>query len=260
MRGDHWVYSPDKLTIETPEQIPLEFPLAGIGSRFLAIALDTLIQAVAFFVVFFSAGLILPTVTRWTPRAWTWVAAAIILSLFVLYSGYYALFEIFWNGQTPGKRLVRIRVIGDSGRPISPYEAIGRNLLRIVDQLPGFYVVGIISVFLTPQNKRLGDIVAGTVVVHEKAMLEAQPEFGTAAGARPASPQALQISSEELELIERFLQRRYDLSPEVRRQSAEHIAARVRARLGAAPDQSASAEDFLESLAREKRNSASFSR
>ena len=87
------MYSPDKLTIETPEQIPLEFPLAGIGSRFLAIALDMLIQ-----------------VLGW-----------LLLIAFVLYAGYYALFEIFWNGQTPGKRLVRIRVIGDSGRPITVY-------------------------------------------------------------------------------------------------------------------------------------------
>jgi uncharacterized RDD family membrane protein YckC len=260
MRGDHWVYSPDKLTIETPEQIPLEFPLAGIGSRFLAIALDTLIQTIGFLLVVFIAGLILPTVLRWTPRAWTWTAALAILILFVLYSGYYALFEIFWNGQTPGKRLVRIRVIEDSGRPITPYEAIARNLLRIVDQLPGFYVIGIISAFISAQNKRLGDIVAGTVVVHEKAMLEAQPEFGVRAAVHAPALPAVEISGDELELIERFLQRRYDLTPEVRRQNAEQIAARLRARLGAAEDGSASAEDFLESLARDKRNRAGFSR
>jgi len=115
------VYSPDKLTIETPEQIPLEFPLAGIGSRFLAIALDMLIQTLAFLLLIFAGELLVPTVARFTPRAWTWAAAIFFLLLFLLYSGYYALFEIFWNGQTPGKRLVRIRVIGDSGRPITVY-------------------------------------------------------------------------------------------------------------------------------------------
>ncbi|HYL94429.1 MAG TPA: RDD family protein [Terriglobales bacterium] len=253
------MYSPDKLTIETPEQIPLEFPLAGIGSRFLAIALDTLIQALGFLLIVFIAEILLPTAARFTSRAWTWAAAIFFLCVFILYSGYYALFEIFWNGQTPGKRLVRLRVISDSGRPITVYEAVVRNLLRIIDQLPGLYVVGIISVFLTARNKRLGDIVAGTVVVHEKAVQDSQPDF--AAAAPSTAPSAgLQITAEELELIERFLQRRYDLSPEVRRQSAEQIAARLRARLGAAQDGAASPEDYLESLARQKRDSAGLGR
>jgi uncharacterized RDD family membrane protein YckC len=254
------VYSPDKLTIETPEQIPLEFPLAGIGSRFLAIALDSLIQVLGFLLVIFAAELFLPTIARFTPRAWTWAAAIFFLAIFVLYSGYYALFEVFWNGQTPGKRLVRIRVIGDSGRPITVYEAVTRNLLRVVDQFPGPYVVGIISIFLTARNKRVGDIVAGTVVVHEKAMQEAQPEFPAVAPARETPSSAMQVSSDELELIERFLQRRYDLSPEVRRQSGEQIAARLRSRLGETQDASAGAEDYLEWLARQKRNTAGFSR
>jgi len=252
------VYSPDKLTIETPEQIPLEFPLAGIGSRFLAIALDTLIQVLGFLMIVFVAEILLPTAARFTPRALTWAAAIFFLCVFILYSGYYALFEVFWNGQTPGKRLVRLRVISDSGRPITVYEAVVRNLLRIIDQLPGLYVVGIISVFLTARNKRLGDIVAGTVVVHEKAMQDSQPDF-FAAAASTALSSGLQITAEELELIERFLQRRYDLSPEVRRQSAEQIAGRLRARLGAAQDGAASPEDYLESLARQKRDSAGLS-
>jgi len=252
------VYSPDKLTIETPEQIPLEFPLAGIGSRFLAIAMDMLIQTLAFLLLIFVGELLIPTVARFTPGAWTWAAAIFFLVAFVLYSGYYAMFEVFWNGQTPGKRLVRIRVISDSGRPITVYEAVVRNLLRLVDQLPGLYVVGIISVFLTARNKRLGDIVAGTVVVHEKAMQETQPDFAAATTA-PATPLPTQISGEELELIEHFLQRRYDLSPEVRRQSAEQIAARLRERLGTAHDGAASPEDYLELLARQKRDSAGFS-
>ena len=253
------MHSPDKLTIETPEQIPLEFPLAGIGSRFLAIALDTLIQVLGFLMIVFVAEILLPTAARFTPRALTWAAAIFFLCVFILYSGYYALFEVFWNGQTPGKRLVRVRVISDSGRPITVYEAVVRNLLRIIDQLPGLYVVGIISVFLTARNKRLGDIVAGTVVVHEKAMQDSQPDF-FAAAASTALSSGLQITAEELELIERFLQRRYDLSPEVRRQSAEQIAGRLRARLGAAQDGAASPEDYLESLARQKRDSAGLGR
>jgi len=96
------------------------------------------------------------------------------------------------------------------------------------------------------------------VVVHEKAMQEMQPDFGAAAASTTPSS-GLQISAEELELIERFLQRRYDLTPAVRRQNAEQIAARLRARLGATQDGAASPEDYLESLARQKRDSAGLS-
>ena len=254
------MYSPDKLTIETPEQVPLEFPLAGIGSRFLGIALDMLFQFLGFLVLLFIAELFLPTLARFVPRAWTWVAAIFFLVAFVLYSGYYALFEIFWNGQTPGKRLVRLRVIGQSGRPVTVYEAVTRNLLRIVDQLPGLYVVGIISVFLSARNQRLGDIVAGTVVVHEKAMQEVQPDFAAATAAPATTPALSQISGHELELIERFLQRRYDLPADVRRHSAEHIAALLRGRLGTPDDPKLTAEDYLESVARQKRDTAGFGR
>src|SRR5277367_1415113 len=96
--------------------------------------------------------------------------AFIVLAYFVVYFGYFAIFEVLWNGQTPGKKKEGLRVIKDSGRPISPAEAIGRNLMRIVDQLPFLYALGICSVLLSRQNKRLGDFVAGTIVVHEKSL------------------------------------------------------------------------------------------
>src|SRR4030095_3808595 len=141
------VSASEKLTIETPEQIALEFPLASAGSRFLALAIDTRLQAGGFLVlgVLAFAAVAVGATTQSVPG--TWALAAIVLLAFLLYYGYYAAFEALWNGQTPGKRAIHLRVITTSGRPISPYDALLRNLLRIVDQLPGIYTVGLLSIF-----------------------------------------------------------------------------------------------------------------
>jgi len=137
----------DKLTIETPEQTALEFPIAGVGSRFLAIALDTVIQGVAAILVGIGLALLparaavpVPSLPR------LWGITIFVFVVFSVYFGYFAIFEAVWNGQTPGKRVVRIRVIKETGRPIAPAESVARNLMRIVDQLPALYAVGIVSV------------------------------------------------------------------------------------------------------------------
>ncbi len=248
----------EDLTIETPEQIPLQFPLAGIGSRFLAVLLDTLVQFVVFLAFFVVAALLLGgTVSLW-PEAWTWTAAILLLLFFTLYYGYFAVFEAIWNGQTPGKRYFQLRVIKDTGRSITVYEAISRNLLRAVDQLPAVYAVGILSVFFSKQNQRLGDFVAGTVVVHEKPLADVKPGWETGPAATAPLYQASRLGLGELQLIETFLQRRYDLDMTVRRQAAAAIAEQMGRKLGFAPNQRTSDETFLEALAREKRNSGRY--
>src|SRR5271170_7680094 len=136
----------DKLTIDTPEQTSLEFPLAGIGSRFLAMAADTAIQVVVGFVFFVALALAVPALRFFGSVAPQWAIAAMIIGFFLIYYGYFAFFEAAWNGQTPGKRYAQLRVMKDDGRPINAYDAIARNLLRIVDQLPVFYGIAILSV------------------------------------------------------------------------------------------------------------------
>lgn len=242
----------DKLTIETPEQTALELPLAGIGSRFLALALDLLIQFVAFmalFVAFSSLGL-----AAVLSGFGDWVAAVFVLAIFFLSQCYFAFFEAIWNGQTPGKRYTRLRVIKDSGRPITVYEAVTRNLVRIVDQIPGIYAVGVLAMLLSRQNKRLGDYAAGTVVVHEKPFQEMQLAWEMPDN--PVAPlyNAARLSAEEFQLIETFLQRRAYLSAEVRRDMARQIAERVGAKLDTPPESRGVAETFLEALARERRS------
>ncbi len=251
----------DKISIETPEQISLEYNLAGIGSRFLALAFDTLLQFVVYFILFVVIAFLLPDLGNYWPSAWNWVAALYVLLAFTLYWGYYAVFEALWKGQTPGKRQAKIRVIKDSGRSINAFEAIARNLLRVVDQLPGFYGVGIISVFLDSKNRRLGDFVAGTVVVHEAAEEEVEPMWTTRREAATQATPAHMISrlgAAELEVIETFLHRRIDLEPGVRAATAARIVSHLAARMDGAKPEGVSNEDFLESVALEIRNQSRY--
>src|SRR5579862_7241725 len=237
----------DKLTIETPEQTALEFPLAGIGSRFLALAADTLLQmAVAFIlVVVFAVSAI--SLSLFSKVAGIWTFAILVFALFSLQFGYFALFEALWNGQTPGKRWTHLRVIKDSGRPISAYDAILRNLLRIVDSLPTMYAVGLVTMLISRENKRVGDYAAGTVVIHEKP-LQGMGSIWSVAAPAQASPviPVLSLSEDELRLVETFFERRGSLDPDVRRSMGRQIALRLGDRLNVPAEMRPDAERFLE--------------
>jgi uncharacterized RDD family membrane protein YckC len=222
----------DKLTIDTPEQTALEFPLAGIGSRFVAMAADTAIQALIGIALLIVGAILGGALSRFGSVAPQWLIAALIILFFLLYSGYFAVFEAIWNGQTPGKRYAQLRVMKDDGRPITAYDSVARNLLRIVDQFPVFYGVGIISVFLSKQNKRLGDFVAGTVVVHEKTVEAARPFLDTQVDAAAPAYDLSLISPDELRLIEAFFQRRDSLDPALRGSMAAQISNRIAGKLG----------------------------
>jgi uncharacterized RDD family membrane protein YckC len=246
----------DKLTIDTPEQIAIEFPLAGIGSRFLAIAFDILLQSVGYLVLALIAAVVFGgQLARVWRSAWTWSQAIFILVVFCVYWGYYAFFETIWQGQTPGKRVAGIRVIKETGRSITAFEAIARNLVRVVDQIPGVYAVGCITMFLNKKSQRLGDFVAGTVVVHEKKAETAEPFFNLQPGAQlPAYPVG-KLSNADLVLIETFLARRLDLAADVRASTARRIAEGVAKKLELQSRPQPDNEDFLEAVAREYRDS-----
>jgi hypothetical protein len=149
------------------------------------------------------------------------VVAIVLLTLFLLNWGYFTLFEAFWNGHTPGKKIARIRVIQSSGRPIGLFESMARNLIRFVDQFPGFYVVGVIAMFVTRQHQRLGDLAAGTLVVRDR---EPEPTPRNESASRtftaqifpppnhrqsptvssPCPPRRRKLSSADLEVLEGF--------------------------------------------------------
>jgi uncharacterized RDD family membrane protein YckC len=246
----------DKLTIETPEQTALDFAVAGIGSRFLALAFDTLIQTLVGLVVGIGGSVAVGALAVAYPKASVWGAAILVLFFFFLYFGYFALFEIIWNGQTPGKRKAGIRVIKDSGRPLTPAESIGRNLMRIVDWMPALYALGMLSAVLTKENKRLGDLVAGSLVVRESSFKELKPDWNTTQ--TPTGPAlsplgAAHLSAEEHALIDSFLNRRADLDLDVRVRIAEEILQRIKPKLTLPAKSLLSTEKILEALAYERR-------
>jgi uncharacterized RDD family membrane protein YckC len=250
--------------IETPEQIPLHFAVAGIGSRFLALAIDTLIQfgVVIVVLVFSGVALRIAASTNFSSALFSqWGAAALIFASFLLFYGYFACFETLWNGQTPGKRIIGIRVVKTSGRPLTPAETIGRNLMRIVDSLPALYAIGVITALANSENKRLGDFVAGSIVVREGSLKEMMPNWQTGA-ARIETPQtslgAQGLSMAELTLIDTFLHRRHNLAPDVRARMADEILDRVRSKLSLPPG-GASAESILEAAAFQRRSTGAFS-
>jgi uncharacterized RDD family membrane protein YckC len=245
----------DQLNIETPEQVDLRFPIAGIGSRFIAILVDTVIQIVAEIVVILVIVIFVSAsqrehLTNVSDTAGKWLLAAFFLFQFLLYWGYFSLFEAFWNGQTPGKRLVDIRVIKDSGRQITFFEAVARNLIRVIDMLPpSVYLVGIITMLCNRQQKRLGAFVAGTIVVHERTSeqpllghnsrsitasvyQQPQPEFAQRASAfRPPADAIARLRPEDLNVIESFLARALDFDLSTRSEIAHRIATSMFAKM-----------------------------
>jgi uncharacterized RDD family membrane protein YckC len=219
------ITSDETLVIETPERVPLHFALASIGNRFIACAIDHTIQIVGLITIVI-IFLIISDAADLGARlnsAPKWVIALLVIIQFIVINGYFAIFEWLWSGQTPGKRWLKLRVIREDGRPISFFEAMIRNLIRVIDfMVPPFYSVGLVSVFSSARDQRVGDLVAGTVVVRERE--SEAPEF-TEVFASPVSDAALRrtcqpvpftadlskLTEPEISVVESFLRRRYDL-------------------------------------------------
>ena len=232
------VATEDVLIIETPERVPLHFALASIGNRFLACAIDHALQAItiALMVVAFLILANYSTLGERLTAAPKWVYAVLIVILFLIVSGYFAFFEWVWRGQTPGKRWLKLRVIREDGRPVTFWEATVRNLLRSLDMMPApFYSIGLISVFVSSLDQRVGDLIAGTVVVRER---EAEaPAFAQVFDA-PISDPALRrafppvdftgsinnLTEAQIEVVETFLRRRWELEEAARQWMAWRVS------------------------------------
>jgi uncharacterized membrane protein SpoIIM required for sporulation/uncharacterized RDD family membrane protein YckC len=220
--------------IETPELVVLSYTIAGLGSRVYAALIDLFICA-AVLIAFLVGAVILAarskeTVTQPTPSN-AWAIAIIILFQFAILWGYYLLFEGFNDGQTPGKRLLKLRAVRDGGYSIGFSASAVRNLMRIVDLQPAFtYAIGIGSVLLTKSGKRLGDIVAGTIVVRESFVRQPiQPVASPSPSpAVVTAPLSAQLSDDEFRLLERWAERRNALEPQRRRELTAQVAARLR--------------------------------
>ena len=245
--ADSFIETEETLLIETPERVALSFALASIGNRFLAVAIDHFIQYLTIIVAAWTfsalsesgaafretgAATLFETMPKWT------IAIAVIV-VFLIFAGYFVFFEWLWNGQTPGKRLLKLRVIRIDGRPITFWEATARNLLRIFDAVPGFvvpvYSVGLISIFASGRDQRIGDVFAGTVVIRERG--DEAPTFAETFS-NPVSDAAFRrvqkrtdfqadasgLTLDEIEVVETFLRRRWDLSERQRLWMAWRVA------------------------------------
>lgn len=163
----------DILSIDTPENVVFGYSLAGLGSRFLAALVDSAIILVIQILVtlttlFFAMRSVFENPDETIE---IWAASLLGILAFLFFWGYYIFFELNWNGQSPGKRMVGIRVIRTDGTPITLGEALIRNLVRLVDFLPSFYGVGVIAMFVDGRSRRLGDMAAGTLVIHDNGAI-----------------------------------------------------------------------------------------
>lgn len=265
----------EHVSVITPESVGFSLEVAGLGSRFVALLLDSLFKGVV-------VAIIIALTLLSAPGMGGGVLTGVFLAVGFVLAGlvaalYHVVLEAAWSGRTPGKRLMGLRVVKDSGVPIGFWDALIRNLLRMVDYLPSFYLVGVVTIFSTPRHKRIGDLAAGTVVIKERSLkavaapaaparaghelplgvaapgplgLEAAaPEAGTPAAA-PVAALLPPLTYDEAELLRDFLRRRNGLAPEPRAQLAERLARLLRSKgagpadLGLAAD--ASDEVFLE--------------
>jgi uncharacterized RDD family membrane protein YckC len=238
MSAELAIANEETLIIETPERVPLHFALASIGNRFLACAIDHGLQffvmtIVAIFFILIADFVDIGGSLKNAPK---WVVAVMILAIFLIWMSYFAVFEWIWNGQTPGKRWLKLRVIREDGRPITFWEASVRNVLRIFDIMPfPFYSIGLICVFISSRDQRVGDMVAGSVVVRER---EAEAPTFDQVFAAPVSDTALRrsfrpvqfnanlqsVTAREIEVVEAFLRRRWDLPNHPREWMAWRVA------------------------------------
>ena len=206
----------DELVVATPEMVTFDYQLAGIGSRIMAQVIDFPIQVLLLLVALLGS-----TALGWLIGNGNLAILIALAAAFVLVWGYYIVSEAVWSGQTVGKKVFGLRVVGDQGEPIRLSQAFIRNLIRIVDFLPGFYGLGLVVLFMNGRGKRLGDMAAGTVVVREKATVRlhqlvapAQTQDALPARADPVEHQVLRgLDADLRQFVQSYAYRRPWIDP-----------------------------------------------
>jgi len=259
-------------------------PLAGIGSRFIAILIDYLICGAFLLVLIILASIIVPALHLFGNVSANWAIGIFFLIVFLVQWGYFSLFEAFNSGRTPGKHAAKIRVIHESGRGINFLESLARNLVRVIDWAPSFYAVGIIAMFSSKRHQRLGDMVAGSLVVRDRNVEQLQwsgtssrtitgPAFAAGSPVPPPAstsvpglwggpphlavslpaPALAKLSISDLEVLEGFFSRRLDMDLTTRSSLANRIASAICAKSGLEIASGTSVETFLEAVAHQLR-------
>ena len=237
----------DRISVATPEGVTLEVTLAGVGSRFAAGLIDQLLRLAVLLALVFLVGLL-------GDRGDTsggLLLALLLVALFLVQFAYDVLFETLAAGRTPGKRWTGLRVVRAGGVPVGFVASALRNILRIVDALPGFYLVGMLCVLFTRNNQRLGDLAAGTIVVRERKQRIALPQPLVPAPGPVDDDAGLYdvsaVSADDVATVRRFLERRETLAPAARDRLAFEMATRLGPKVVGPPRQW-QPEAFLEYL------------
>ena len=237
------------MSIPTPEGVELELVLAGVGSRLVATLADLVLKGIILLALWIVGDAL---------GGEGFVVALLVVASFLVWFGYDVAFETLASGRTPGKRAAGLRVVRLGGGPVGFLGSAVRNLLRLVDSLPGIYAVGAVCVLFSRRNQRLGDLAAGTLVVRERrAPLPGSlpgGDFGVAdfaAADRYAAWDVSGVTPYELVTVRRFLERRWQLDPGARGRLGWELAERLRPKVAGAPP-GLHPEQFLEALAEAK--------
>jgi uncharacterized RDD family membrane protein YckC len=224
--------SSPSLEVATPERVALSLPVAGIGYRCLAWLIDATLLFLFWVTAYFVFSLLVSDVLGLFRGLSGFVQTLLAVGIFATQWMYWTVNEVFFNGQTPGKRAMRIRVVRADGSPVGVYESAVRNLLRAVDFLPVLYATGCITMLMSQQHRRLGDMVAGTLLVREERF---NLDKYTASASDAPSPlhrpeltasAPVRLSSEDVEFILAFLERAPWLEPEARRRLGTRLVER----------------------------------
>jgi uncharacterized RDD family membrane protein YckC len=229
--------------LDTPEAIDLAYDVAGIGSRFLAATLDLLV--VIALLILIAVGAV--AVGQFGDAGATLATVLFTTLTFVLIWGYYVVFETVWRGQTPGKRALEIRVLKTSGQPIGFVDALIRNIVRVVDFLPVAYGIGVLSMFISSESRRLGDYAAGTIVVKEREKVALRDLMASRVAVLPGAeqppigesdPEELAwnlraLTPHDVHVVTELLTRAPSIPPQVRDRIASEVAPIVAERIGA---------------------------
>lgn len=223
---------PRHITVVTPENVTIEYELAGLASRTGAAVVDLLIQALA---ILLAMCIYLAVVLLLHLSVTGWVTGVMIVSSFLLWWGYYVFFETRWNGQTPGKRLLRLRVIKYGGGSVDLASAAIRGLIRIVDLAA--VCIGVVVMLVTSRTQRLGDLAAGTLVVKERGEWQghlAKPK--SAMTEQHAEAELVRnielVTPDQFDTVKRFVERAPELQPHTREQLAVRITVPLMEHLG----------------------------
>jgi uncharacterized RDD family membrane protein YckC len=227
----------NQITLQTPESVELEFTLAGIGSRALALVIDynilglTLAGFVCLWLLF--SLQLTNYLEQWKvvyAGLANWLIAIPFLICFAIFVGYFIFFETLWQGQTPGKRWTKIRVIRDDGRPVTLTQATLRALLRPLDDALS---IGFFFIVFSKREKRIGDWAAGTVVVQEerpitKTNFPLAPEAQSLADQLLQSADFSQVLPDDFAVVREYLQRRSLMSPAAKVDTSLRLAQQVK--------------------------------